>query len=530
MAYFLEILTDNRTVATREIPPGTLLVGSGSEVDIVLHGPGVEARHCRMEVSEDAILVFNLSPSSAAVRVGGRTVRSTLLEAHETVEIADYTLRFSPIATATAEVDTFRRQVFRKLIERMNLRELDIDSLAEADLWERCGVALDEILKGVRLPRGVALDDLRRQVLQDALGLGPIQDLLEDESVTEIMVNGPDAIFAEREGRIQRTSRTFTGVEHVITTIQRIVWPVGRRVDESTPMVDARLPDGSRVNAIIPPVALQGPMLTIRKFSRGKLGLADLIDMQSLSAPMAALLRFAVVQRRNIVISGGASTGKTTLLNAIAAFIPKHERVVTIEDSAELVLSLENLCSLETRPPNMEGVGEISMRDLVRNALRMRPDRVIIGECRGGEALDMLQAMNSGNDGSLTTLHASSAEDALLRLETLVMMAALDLPSSAVRRQIASGIHLVVQTTRLSDGTRRVEGIAEVGRDASSGEFAPRPIFWLVRDGVGGGGEVRAHYEHAAERPRFVREAMRSGIAVPTELVWVFEDATEKGS
>ena len=303
---------------------------------------------------------------------------------------------------------------------------------------------------------------LRQEVLDEALGLGPLEDLLQDDSITEIMVNGPSIVYAERKGRLVLTNVRFSSEGQLRQTIDRIITPLGRRVDEASPLVDARLPDGSRVNAIIAPLALDGGVLTIRRFGKHRMGIPDLLRLGALTEQMADFLRACVESRMNILVSGGTGSGKTTLLNIMSNFIPDGDRIVTIEDAAELLLGKPHVVRLESRPPNIEGYGEVKIRDLVRNALRMRPDRIVVGECRGAEALDMLQAMNTGHDGSLTTLHANSPRDSISRLEILVMMAGFDLPVRAIREQIASAIDLVIQTTRLRDGSRKIVAITEV--------------------------------------------------------------------
>jgi len=305
-------------------------------------------------------------------------------------------------------------------------------------------------------------DKLITQVVQDITGLGPIQPLLEDDTISEIMVNGPKQVYVERFGKLELSPHHFLHDQQVLHVIERIIAPLGRRVDESTPMVDARLPDGSRVNAVIPPLALNGPTLTIRKFRKDKLGIQELIQFGALSKEMASFLEQAVVSRMNILVAGGTGSGKTTLLNILSAFIPEDERIVTIEDAAELKLRQPHVISLETRPSNVEGKGEVTIRDLLRNSLRMRPDRIVIGEVRGGEALDMLQAMNTGHDGSLSTIHANTPRDVLSRLETLMLMSGYDLPLKAIREQIASAVDLIVLQRRFRDGSRKITHITHV--------------------------------------------------------------------
>jgi pilus assembly protein CpaF len=373
-----------------------------------------------------------------------------------------------------------------ELLLRLDLRRTDVNSMSDVELWRLAQHHLRELLDGrVRQADRQALE---KRLLQEVVGFGVLDDLLQDETVSEIMVNGPDAIFVERSGRLLRTGLRFSGVRALNGVIERLLARSGRRADESSPMADARIADGSRVNVVVPPLALCGPAVTIRKFARRRPDMAMLVRNGTLSGAMAAFLDIAVRARRNIVVSGGTGTGKTTLLNCLSALIPHDERIVTIEDSAELQLDHENLVSLEARPSNVEGRGLVSIRDLVRNALRMRPDRIVVGECRGGETLDMLQAMNTGHDGSLTTAHANSPRDLLSRLEVMTLMAGMDLPLLAVREQIASAVNLIVQQARFPCGTRRVVAITEV-TGTESGRIQTQDLFNFVRAGsVSAGG------------------------------------------
>jgi pilus assembly protein CpaF len=355
-------------------------------------------------------------------------------------------------------------------------------------------------------------------IRDEMLGLGPLEPLLADAGVSEIMVNGHQETWVERHGQLQRTDIRFEDEAHLLRIIHRIVSRVGRRVDESSPMVDARLPDGSRVNAIIPPLALDGSVLTIRKFPADRLGLADLVERQSLSKPMALFLQRCLEARCSVVVAGGTGSGKTTLLNALSAFIPASERLVTIEDAAELQLQQAHVIRLETRPPNTEGAGAVTMEHLLRNALRMRPDRVVIGEVRGPEALTMLQAMNTGHEGSLTTIHANSPRDALSRLETMVLMASANLPLRAIREQIGSAVDLIVQTERLSDGSRRVTSISEI--TGAEGEvLLMQEIFRFQRTGRNAAGEVVGEFRASGLRPRAIERFLMMGLDFPLEVV-----------
>jgi pilus assembly protein CpaF len=346
----------------------------------------------------------------------------------------------------------------------------------------------------------------------EALGLGPLQELLEDDAISEIMVVDPGTIYVEEHGRIRLTPLRFTDDESCRAAIERIVTPLGRRIDESTPLVDARLKDGSRVNAIIPPLAIRGPCITIRKFARRPLQMGQLVALGSLSDQMATFLQRCVRAKKNMVISGGTGSGKTTLLNVLSTEIPPEERVITVEDAAELRLDQPHVVSLESKPRNLEGSGGYSIRDLVKNALRMRPDRIIVGECRAGEAIDMLQAMNTGHEGSMTTTHANSAAEALKRVETLCMMAGLDLSPRTVREQIAASVHVVVQQTRFSDGTRRLTSVTEVGPLSDDGELVLHDIFAFHRDGTSSSGDVLGEHRTTGYVPSFLDEFLTQGL------------------
>ena len=369
-------------------------------------------------------------------------------------------------------------------------------------------------------PFAIPLGDRERlveELISEILGLGPIEPLLKDPSVTEVMVNGPDSIYIERKGRLQKTDVRFRNTEHLMHIIDRIVTAVGRRVDESSPMVDARLADGSRVNVIIPPLSLTGPCVTIRKFSKDVLTVDKMIEFGSFDKRMAEFLENCVRGRLNIVVSGGTGSGKTTLLNVLSSYVPATERIVTLEDSAELQLKQDHVVTLETRPPNIEGEGEVTMRDLVRNALRMRPDRIIVGECRTGEALDMLQAMNTGHDGSMTTAHANSARDALSRLETMVLMSGMELPLRAIRSQIASAVDIIVQIARLRDGSRKIINIAEV--TGMEGDIITlQDLFRFENHGLDSDGRITGEFLTSGLRPMCTEKLAMNGVVLPPDL------------
>jgi pilus assembly protein CpaF len=369
---------------------------------------------------------------------------------------------------------------------------------------------------GLKLPENLR-DQIFKEILNDLIGYGPIQSLLDDPEVSEVMVNRPQKVYIERKGKLIETKVKFDNDEHILRIIDRIISPLGRRVDADSPMVDARLPDGSRVNAVIPPVAIDGPMLTIRKFSKEKLTVDQLIEYETLTRMMADFLRACVKGRLNIVISGGTGSGKTTLLNVLSSFIPESERVVTIEDSAELRLNQEHVVRMESRPPNIDGRGQVTIRDMVRNALRMRPDRIIVGECRGGETLDMLQAMNTGHDGSLTTLHANSPRDALSRMETMVLMAGMELPLKVIRQQIASAVDLIVHQSRLRNGPRKISAISEVaGMEGDT--IVMTDIFKFDQTGVSPDGGVIGDFKPTGIRPMFSQRLEAVGYKLSAEL------------
>ena len=411
----------------------------------------------------------------------------------------------------------WREKVSFELIKQMDLRRINVNEMSDAEFRKVSEDTISSIISSTKIPNEIDKQELCQQVLNEAVGLGPLEELLEMEGVSEIMVNACDEIFYEKAGKLHKSTVTFTNDKAVLATIERIVAPLGRRIDESSPSVDARLADGSRVNAIIPPISLKGPCITIRRFMKEKLTADHLIGFGSISAEMVGFLHNAVKYKQNFVISGGTGSGKTTLLNVLSNYIPDDERIITIEDAAELKLPQQNLVSLEARPANQEGKGAVSIRELVKNCLRMRPDRIVVGECRGGEALDMLQAMNTGHDGSLTTAHANNPRDCISRIEIMVMMSGLDLPIIAVREQIASAINIIVQQTRFSCGTRKVTSITEVsgveGDRVQLGE-----IFRYKQTGYTDDGKVEGHFEATGLIPEFYESLSKRGLDVDLSI------------
>jgi pilus assembly protein CpaF len=413
-------------------------------------------------------------------------------------------------------LQVLKDKVHQKLMETGNpveLRKLDRASLS-AKVAEAASALLSA--EGISLLARTK-NLLIEEVLDEILGYGPIQPLLDDPTITEIMVNGYSRVYAERGGKIFLTDKTFLNDAHVMRIIEKIVMPLGRRIDESSPMVDARLPDGSRINAIIPPLSVKGPTLTVRKFSREPYTAQNLVEFGTFTSEMAELMEACVRARLNIIISGGTGSGKTTTLNVLSAFVPNDERIVTIEDAAELRLMQDHVVPLESRPANIEGRGEITIRMLVRNALRMRPDRIIVGEVRGAEALDMLQAMNTGHDGSLSTAHTNSPRDTLSRLETMVLMAGTELPSRAVREQIAAAINLIIHQNRLRDGSRKITHITEI-QGMEGDVIVTQDIFLFNQKGVDKDGKVIGAHEATGLRPRFVDRFQQQGIPLPANL------------
>ena len=411
---------------------------------------------------------------------------------------------------------SYKKQLHQQLIASMDLSA--IGTMSENELRTDVRRAAEELCRrsSVLLSHSER-EQLANQVFDETFGLGPLEPLLTDHSITDILINGPKVVYIERNGKLERTDVAFNDEQHLLQIVQRIAGRFGRRVDEMSPMVDARLPDGSRVNAIIPPLALDGTLLSIRRFGARPLLVSDLLNFNAMTPDMERFLEACIQARINVIISGGTGCGKTTLLNALSAFIPSDERIATIEDAAELRLQQPHIARMETRPPNIEGIGEVTTRDLVRNALRMRPDRIIVGECRGPEALDMLQAMNTGHEGSMTTIHANDTRDALSRLEIMVGMAGFDMPIWIIRRQIASAIQLVVQMARLIGGARRIVKISEI--TGMEGDMVSmHDIFGFKQTGVDEHRAARGHFFATGLRPHFLDRLAAAGIPLPMEM------------
>jgi pilus assembly protein CpaF len=412
--------------------------------------------------------------------------------------------------------EELKRQIHSKLVERLDLSR--VKDLASDAMRRDIRRAIEHLCDTENpLLNRIEREKLIEEILDETLGLGPLEPLLKDPTVSEIMVNGPKKIYVERRGKIERSEVVFRDGDHLLQIIDRIVSKVGRRVDETSPLCDARLPDGSRVNAVIPPIALDGASLSIRRFGAQPLKLEDLLNYKAFTPEMAMLMEGAIKARLNVLISGGTGSGKTTLLNTLSAFIPGDERLVTIEDAAELQLQQDHIVRMETRPPNIEGKGAISCRDLVKNALRMRPDRIIVGECRGSEALDMLQAMNTGHAGSMTTLHANTPRDALSRLETMIMMAGTELPIKAMRQQVSSAVDLIVQISRLQGGPRKMVSITEV-MNMEQDIIIMQEIFRFRQIGVDQNGRAFGQFEATGVRPTFIPRLEQKGIKLPSNM------------
>ncbi len=545
---------------TRELTDGAYLIGRGEHCPIRFPLPDVSERHAILTVRGGRVLVEDLHSANGTFVNGVAIDRAEPLDGGKVVQVGSGMLRVSeaPATEAAdfsaeaeeAETDAasvsrsdvaptvppqglptpdparalrrnVQKQIQHELLKRMDLKKLTVQGVGREGLEEnaraKIRAIIDEVVANGRLPDGIDPVRLEDDVFNEAMRLGPLEDLLADDSVSEIMVNGPANVYVERHGKLELSDCQFSDDASVLAVIERIIAPLGRRCDESQPYVDARLSDGSRVNAIIAPLALSGPTITIRKFAKKALTPDDFIRFGTWTRDAAEFMRLCVVLRKNVIVAGGTGSGKTTLLNLLSGFIPANERIVTVEDAAELRLQQPHVVRLEARPPNIEGKGAVPIRDLVKNCLRMRPDRIIVGECRGGEALDMLQAMNTGHDGSLTTVHANSPRDVISRLETMVLMSGMELPSRAIREQIASAVDVIIHESRMSDGSRKVTAITEV-TGLEGNQIVMQDIFAFRQTGVDAHGKVLGEMRPTGAVPTWLDQLKSRGLQVDMKM------------
>ncbi|MGN1359327.1 MAG: ATPase, T2SS/T4P/T4SS family [Kiritimatiellia bacterium] len=541
--YTLHLHIDGEPDRSIPLEEGVRILGRGTSCDIQVNSASISTRHLLINVGQGCVTIKDLHSSNGTFLNGQPIYEETRLTSADIVAVGQAFLRIAdelpaqqpPVQQPAQPAETHQEtpaepedplrnvrrqikdQIHKEVLKRLDLRRMTAQGTAAVNLQEKARQTIDTVIAEVtakgRIPDGIDPKRIGIEIFNEAMRLGPIEDFLADDSVTEIMVNGANNIYVERKGKLTRCPETFVDDASVLAVIERIVAPIGRRIDETQPYVDARLSDGSRVNAIIPPLSLIGPCLTIRKFSKRSYTADDLIGFGSWSASAVEFLRACVQMRKNIVVAGGTGSGKTTLLNVLSSFIPSSNRILTIEDAAELRLVQPHVVRLEARPANIEGRGAITIRDLVKNALRMRPDRIIVGEVRGGEALDMLQAMNTGHDGSLTTVHANSPRDVISRLETMVMMSGMELPSRAIREQIASAVDIIVHQSRMSDGSRKVVKITEiVGLEGQ--QIAMQDIFEFEQSGLATDGKVLGRFKPTGSVPTFFEELQARGIAL----------------
>ncbi len=555
----LEVTTHTGDISTYPLPPGQYSIGKGGTCDIVLADSHISRHHINLTISSSGLGYLEDAGSTNGVEWNGKRIKNRKFKVGERFSMGNLKIKFvtetptpleenSPARKATvtelkptasapitpapkAAVDPARLEKIKdvqklkqfvqdKVLEYLDLHKRGVlHKFSSDELKEEAREAAKIVIKKdrVEIPGGYTQDLLIEEIVCETIGLGPLEVFLEDDSVTEIMVNGADSIYVEKEGKLTHTTATFASSASLMSAIERIVSPLGRRIDEGSPMVDARLADGSRVNAIIPPLALNGPTLTIRKFAKEKLTMQNLIEFGTLSPEMAEFLEICVKTRKNMIVSGGTGSGKTTTLNILSNFIPENERIVTIEDAAELQLHQAHVVSLESRPPNIEGKGKVAIRDLLKNSLRMRPDRIVVGECRGGEALDMLQAMNTGHDGSLTTGHANTPRDLLSRLEVMVLMSGIDLPVRAVREQVTSAVDIILQQTRFSDGKRRITNIVEID-GMEKDVILMQSIFSFKETGRAPDGGILGEFAGTGYAPSFYRELELSGMKLDRSI------------
>lgn len=537
---------------TRELTPGTYLIGRGESCRIRFNLPEVSERHAILTVRDDKAVLEDLHSANGTLVNGDAIDCAVVLDGGMVVQIGSGMLRVSEAeeekpkpevvveeekeeesaaqlpTTTTADSDPLRElrrsvqtQIQQELLKRMDMKRLTMQGIDREGLEdtarEKIRGIIDEVVANGKLPAGIDPDRLEEDIFNEAMRLGPLEELLADESVTEIMVNGPEKVYIERGGKLVLSDCQFSDDASVMAVIERIVAPLGRRIDESQPYVDARLADGSRVNAIIAPLALSGPTITIRKFAKKALTPEDFVRFGTWTPDAAKFMELCVRLRKNIIVAGGTGSGKTTLLNLLSGYIPENERIVTVEDAAELRLQQPHVVRLEARPPNIEGKGAVTIRDLVKNCLRMRPDRIIVGECRGGEALDMLQAMNTGHDGSLTTVHANSPRDVISRLETMVLMSGMELPSRAIREQIQSAVDIIIHESRMSDGSRKVTAITEV-TGMEGNQIVMQDIFAFNQTGIDANGKIVGRMKPTGAIPTWIDQVKARGIEVDMKM------------
>ncbi len=559
MDYLVTVAIPGQPVRQIPMPCGAYVIGRGAACALRLDDGSVSELHAKLILTPSDAWIEDLGSSNGTV-VNSRPITETFrLTPEAIISVGATVFRVQPRnapsapaptpapqpATPVAPVQAWREeppappplseaeqrmaelrrnvkeQLHTELVKRLDLKRLATSSISAEDLGNRVRETLHTILAEVTarkaLPQGLHPEALIDEIYDESIRLGPVERFLADDAVTEIMINGPDRVYVERKGKLQLTDQTFMDDASVMAVIERIVAPLGRRIDESQPYVDARLADGSRVNAIIPPLSLIGPCITIRKFAKRVLTAEDFIQYGTWTAAIANFLRVCVILRKNIIVAGGTGSGKTTLLNVLSGFIPHSDRILTIEDAAELRLNQPHVVRLEARPPNIEGKGAVTIRDLVRNALRMRPDRIIVGECRGGESLDMLQAMNTGHDGSLTTVHANTPRDVISRLETMVLMSGVELPSRAIREQIASAVNIIVQESRMADGSRRIVAVSEiVGMEGQ--QIVMQDLFVFRQTGVSPEGKIMGHLTATGAMPSFYDTLAARGIELDPAL------------
>ena len=537
---------------TRELTPGTYLIGRGESCRIRFNLPEVSERHAILTVRDDKAVLEDLHSANGTLVNGDAIDCAVVLDGGMVVQIGSGMLRVSEAeeekpkpevvveeekeeesavqlpTTTTADSDPLRElrrsvqtQIQQELLKRMDMKRRTMQGIDREGLEdtarEKIRGIIDEVVANGKLPAGIDPDRLEEDIFNEAMRLGPLEELLADESVTEIMVNGPEKVYIERGGKLVLSDCQFSDDASVMAVIERIVAPLGRRIDESQPYVDARLADGSRVNAIIAPLALSGPTITIRKFAKKALTPEDFVRFGTWTPDAAKFMELCVRLRKNIIVAGGTGSGKTTLLNLLSGYIPENERIVTVEDAAELRLQQPHVVRLEARPPNIEGKGAVTIRDLVKNCLRMRPDRIIVGECRGGEALDMLQAMNTGHDGSLTTVHANSPRDVISRLETMVLMSGMELPSRAIREQIQSAVDIIIHESRMSDGSRKVTAITEV-TGMEGNQIVMQDIFAFNQTGIDANGKIVGRMKPTGAIPTWIDQVKARGIEVDMKM------------